>query len=195
MKQSNSVTRGMGTAVFGLAAIGAAAPVLANIGGTYLGSKFINTGIDFTSQMVANGGHLDDINLTSLATSFVFNKTTSLKGLFFKNTIANGLQVNSGEGYQGFGGEGVSNSNVFGNILAGTAFDKASSALQKLNGSVTPATLGRWKNLAYKPKYAQMLQRYKRNLNISNFFKSPATQVVTGAANNEVSKDAKVDNQ
>jgi RHS repeat-associated protein len=134
------------TAIFGVAAVGAAVPAISALSSTYLGGKFVSTGIDFSAQMLVNGGNLNDINITSLATSFVFNNSSSYKNLFLKNSIANGLQYNSGSGYQGFLGENVSNTNIFYNIAIGTLLDKVTYGLQNLNSGVTPAALGRWKN-------------------------------------------------
>jgi RHS repeat-associated protein len=186
---TNSTVNGIGTAVFGAAAVGAAAPALGSLSGTYLGRKITSVGIDFTAQMIANGGNVKDINLTSLATSMIFNNTTSLQGLLLKNTAANGLQINSGSGYQGFFGSGVNNANVLNNIGAGTVLDKGASVLQHLNKGVTPAAVGRWQNLSYKPKYGLMLEKYQRNQNISNFFKSFVGQTATGTVGNSVSKE------
>ena len=175
---------GMAKGLFGLAAIGAAVPAAANLGSTYLGSKFLNTTIDFSSQMIANGGDLNDINLTSLATSFVFNKTSSLQGLLLKNSIGQGLQYNTGGGYDGFFGEGVNNQNVLQNIGIGTLFDKGSSIVQSLNSNITPAMVGRWKNLSYKPKYNSKLKQYQNNRVIRNFLKSTTGQLSLGVLGN-----------
>lgn len=170
--------------------MGAAAPAYCAVGSFYLGSKFLNVGIDFTSQMITNGGDFSKLNATSLGASFFLNNTTSWRGLLLKNTISNGFQYNIEDGYRGFLGKDVDNKNIFYNIGLGTVFDKGVSALQNLDKGVTPAALGRWKNLSYKPKYNLMLQQYQRNQNIKGFFNSQFGQIITGAFGNLISKEA-----
>jgi RHS repeat-associated protein len=179
---------GFSTAIFLGAAAGAAAPAassaLSALSTSYAGRGVINATIDAGSQLIANGGNINDLNLTSIGASLALPNVKSFSGILFKNTISEGLQFNSGDGYIGFFGEGVNNTNVFINIGIGAVLDKTSASLQNLNSGVTNATLGRWNNLSYKPKFADKLQRFQRNQTVENALNSSAGQATVGALSN-----------
>jgi RHS repeat-associated protein len=192
VKLTNSLVDGFSTAIFLGGLGGAAAPVasltVTALSSSYAGRGAINATIDASAQLIANGGDVNDLNLTSIAMSFALPDVKSFGGLLLKNSVSNGLQLNSGKGYQGFFGEGVNNKNVLTNIAIGTVLDKTSSTLQNLNNGVTNAAVTRWSNLSYKPKFADKLLQFQRNSKIENVFKSPVTQTTLGSLNNLASQ-------
>jgi hypothetical protein len=118
---------------------------------------------DTTSAAIPGGGSFKAIVAQSL----------------LKNGVGNAFELDADLKYKGIGSNGFDATNAALKTAVGTAFDVGVGAISKLPVA-NKAQLGRWENLSYKAKYANMLTQSKTNAFISGCFDSQGGKILTG---------------
>jgi hypothetical protein len=134
----------------------------------------VNSGIDYTAQIVTNGFDNTKVNVTSVGLSFLM-QGTGFSSLLLKNGLSSGAQLNYGE--NGFNariiGYNTTDIGAFAwNAALGTVFDFGFTNISNLNTKVNMQLVTRCENLSSKPKFAAELLHYNRLLSYKEFMKT-----------------------